>query len=110
MFTGIIEELGIVNSIDDAEFGKKISIGSSNLYDNIDIGGSLSVNGVCLTLVKKTDNNIVEKDDLNLDKNFAPCLGALKIIKDGWETEAIPEISGKDIKKIGFFAKIFGIN
>jgi len=60
--------------------------------------------------VKKTDNNIVEKDDLNLDKNFAPCLGALKIIKDGWETEAIPEISGKDIKKIGFFAKIFGIN
>jgi len=35
-------------------------------------------------------------------------LGALKIIKDGWETEAIPEIVEKNIKKIGFFAKIFG--
>jgi len=35
-------------------------------------------------------------------------LGAIKIIKDGWETEAIPKIGGKDIEKIGFFAKIFG--
>ena len=57
MFTGIIEELGTVHSIDNTKFGKKISIESSNLYNNIDIGGSLSVNGVCLTLVKKIDCN-----------------------------------------------------
>ena len=45
-----------------------------------------------------------------LEKNFASCLGALKIIKDGWETEAIPEIGGKNTEKTGFFAKIFRIN
>ena len=45
-----------------------------------------------------------------LEKNFTSCLGALKIIKDGWETEAIPKKSDKNIEKIGFFAKIFGIH
>ena len=57
--------------------------------------------------VKTIDNNNVEKDEY-LEKNFIPSLGALKIIKDGWETEAIPEISGKNIEKIGLFEKIFG--
>ena len=43
----------------------------------------------------------------DIEKNFAPSLGALKIIKDGWETEAIAEISDKDKKKISFLGKIF---
>ena len=34
--------------------------------------------------------------------------GRLKIIKDGWETEAIPKISDRNIRKIGFFNKFFG--
>ena len=59
--------------------------------------------------IKILNKNILEKDKV-LEKNFASCLGALKIIKDGWETEAIPEISGKNIEKISFFAKIFKIN
>jgi len=37
-------------------------------------------------------------------------LGAIKIIKDGWETEAIPEIIGKNTEKVGFFSKVFGIH
>ncbi len=45
----------------------------------------------------------------NNDLDFEACLGALKIIKDGWETEAIAEIKEKNIEKISFFAKIFGI-
>jgi len=59
--------------------------------------------------IKILNKNTLEKDKV-LEKNFASCLGALKIIKDGWETEAIPEISGKNIEKISFFAKIFKIN
>ena len=55
--------------------------------------------------IAKENNNQHEKD---LEKNFTSCLGALRIIKDGWETEAIPEIVNKNIKKIGFLAKIFG--
>ena len=56
---------------------------------------------------KKISQNNIENDD-DFEKNFASSLGALKIIKDGWETEAIPEIREKNIEKIGFFAKIFG--
>ena len=60
------------------------------------------------TNVKSTNKNTIEESN-DLEENFASCLGALKIIKDGWETEAIPEIGGKGVEKIGFFAKIFGI-
>ena len=56
---------------------------------------------------KKISQNNIENDN-DFEKNFAASLGALKIIKDGWETEAIPEIREKNIEKIGFFAKIFG--
>ena len=59
--------------------------------------------------VKRTDKNNMQKDE-SLEKNFSSCLGALKIIKDGWETEAIPEVGNKNIEKISFFAKIFGIH
>ena len=59
--------------------------------------------------VKKADENSVEKSE-DLEKYFASCLGALKIIKDGWETEAIPEMADKDIEKKGFFAKFFKIH
>ena len=56
---------------------------------------------------KKIDLSNIDSN-VNFEKNFVSSLGALKIIKDGWETEAIPEIVEKNIKKIGFFAKIFG--
>ena len=59
--------------------------------------------------VKKVDKNSSEKDR-DLKENFASCLGALEIIKDGWETEAIPEAVNQNIEKISFFAKIFKIN
>jgi len=57
--------------------------------------------------VSKKDKNNYEEND-NLRENFTSCLGALKIIKDGWETEAIAELREKNTEKIGFFAKIFG--
>ena len=56
--------------------------------------------------IKKISEHNDEKEK-DLEKNFASCLGALRIIKDGWETEAIPEIVGKNAKKISFLTKIF---
>ena len=56
--------------------------------------------------IKKLRENKNEKENY-LEKNFASCLGALRIIKDGWETEAIPEMVDKNIKKVGFLGKIF---
>ena len=57
--------------------------------------------------LKRIEKNNNEKDK-DFEKNFDSCLGAIEIIKDGWETEAIPETSGKAIEKIGFFSRIFG--
>tara|TARA_Y100000590_G_scaffold442327_1_gene570327 strand:- start:3290 stop:4504 length:1215 start_codon:yes stop_codon:yes gene_type:complete len=59
------------------------------------------------TRIKKISKNNEIKDK-ELVKNFSSCLGALKIIRDGWETEAIPESTLKTSKKIGFLRKIFG--
>ena len=57
---------------------------------------------------KIAENN--NEDEKDLEKNFTSCLGGLKIIKDGWETEAIPQKVDKNAKKISFFAKFFKFN
>ena len=52
------------------------------------------------------NTNVGRKNDLQ--KNFSACQGGIKIIKEGWETEAIPEMKIKSIEKVGFLRKIFG--
>ena len=73
----------------------------------------LTGEGSNLTNIKKYCQNffginttICGKD--NLEKNFSACLGGIRIIKEGWETEAIPEAKVKSIEKTGFLRKIFG--
>jgi riboflavin synthase len=46
MFTGIIEELGKVETA-----GARLSIGCSRVLSDLTIGASIAVNGVCLTAV-----------------------------------------------------------
>ena len=74
--------------------------------------------GSNLSNLEKYSSNFFESDvkklvkhnkTENKDEEFAACLGALQIIKEGWETEAIPESINKNNQKVGFFAKIFGI-
>lgn len=52
MFTGIIEELGTVNSA--VKYGKtiKLTIKASKILKDIHLGDSISVNGVCLTVTE----------------------------------------------------------
>ena len=52
-------------------------------------------------------NNRINLPQLN-NNYLDSCCGALKIIYNGWETEAIPEIVDKRDKKQGFFNKILG--
>ena len=55
MFTGIINNIGVVTSVSD----NLLSINTENkLFKNIDTGTSVSVDGVCLTLKSFEDNNI----------------------------------------------------
>ena len=58
--------------------------------------------------VKKLGKNNKKESETQSDENFASCLGALRIIKDGWETEAMPELINKNSQKMSLFAKIFG--
>ena len=60
--------------------------------------------------VKKLGKNNKRKSETQSDEDFDSCLGALKIIKDGWETEAIPETVDKNAEKISFLTKIFRSN
>jgi cell division protein FtsA len=57
--------------------------------------------------VKKIYNSNKQEDIKDLNKNFASCLGAFKILRDGWETEAIAISPNLNVKKYGFFQRIF---
>ena len=72
MFTGIIEELGSVVAL----HGKTLSIRCSLVQDDLKIGDSIAVNGVCLTIVKFSPQSIdVEVMPVTLE---ATNLGALR--------------------------------
>ena len=53
MFTGIVETLGTVIQIIPNDKGKTFIIEASDIMDDLEIGDSISVNGVCLTVTKK---------------------------------------------------------
>ena len=49
MFTGIIETVGTVTAIEGGPDGKRFTIESDLVTSDLDVGDSVSVNGVCLT-------------------------------------------------------------
>lgn len=51
MFTGIIEELGRVESLEQRGDGVRVTIGAKIVTDGTKEGDSISVNGVCLTAI-----------------------------------------------------------
>ena len=53
MFTGIVEELAQIKSIKPKSKGIRYAISAEVVVDDLKIGDSISVNGVCLTIVKR---------------------------------------------------------
>ena len=53
MFTGIVEELGTVRSIQRGAHSAVLSIGASLVLSDLKIGDSVAVNGVCLTATSR---------------------------------------------------------
>ena len=49
MFTGIIEETGILLSVKGGSSGSRLVIGADRILEDIKRGDSIAVNGVCLT-------------------------------------------------------------
>ncbi len=52
MFTGIIEEIGTVFSLRKASKSARISIIAEQIFEDMKLGDSIAVNGVCLTVAE----------------------------------------------------------
>lgn len=52
MFTGIVEEMGSVRSIDTSDGGARLVVSAVTVIDDAGIGDSIAVNGCCLTVVE----------------------------------------------------------
>ena len=55
MFAGIVEEMGAVKSLEKTLAGTRLTILAKTVMDDLPIGASISVNGACLTVVKRDD-------------------------------------------------------
>lgn len=49
MFTGIVEEIGTIQSVKRSQSSLSLEIAGSVIFDDLKIGDSVAVNGVCLT-------------------------------------------------------------
>lgn len=54
MFTGLIEDIGQISEISNEINGKLISVETNLCTDEIKIGDSISINGACQTVIKKS--------------------------------------------------------
>lgn len=72
MFTGIIEEMGIVKSIKNSA----ITIEADKIFDDLKLGDSVAVNGTCLTI--SSFSNKIFKADITLETLSRTNLGDLK--------------------------------
>ncbi len=51
MFTGLVEEVGTINSIKKGSDSSQITINAKKIIEDIKIGDSIATNGICLTVI-----------------------------------------------------------
>ena len=61
MFTGIVEEIGVIKEIKKGEKSSKLFIKANKVLNQLNIGDSIATNGVCLT-VTDLNNDSFEAD------------------------------------------------
>jgi riboflavin synthase len=57
MFTGIVEELGVVVAVEPHSDAARLTIGCEKVLDDVTHGVSIAVNGVCLTVTSFSDGH-----------------------------------------------------
>lgn len=77
MFTGLIEEIGAIQSIADKGDGAEVVVSASLVLEDVALGDSISVSGVCLTVTRFSANEFaadVMRETLNHSAaaNWAP--------------------------------------
>jgi riboflavin synthase len=77
MFTGIVEQMGIVSTLVDTTDGRRLTLKPNQPLDDLKLGDSISVNGCCLTAVDFKDGCLdVEISHETLRRTT---LGSLKV-------------------------------
>ncbi|MDP2628326.1 MAG: riboflavin synthase [Nanoarchaeota archaeon] len=77
MFTGLVEETGKLKNKLKTGDGFQLTFSAEKIFDDLEIGSSISVNGCCLTVVKKEGNTFsVDTIEETLKKTN---LGALEL-------------------------------
>ncbi len=76
MFTGIVEELGRVISLNPKHAGARLSIECSGILKDAAVGASIAVNGACVTAVEVSESGFAA--DLAPETLKRSNLGALK--------------------------------
>lgn len=77
MFTGIVEEIGELLAVKKNAQSMVLTIRAKEILDNVKIGDSIAVNGVCLT-VTALEGNLFKADVMHETMNRSS-LGKLKI-------------------------------
>ncbi|NHK28600.1 riboflavin synthase [Parvularcula flava] len=89
MFTGLVEEMGMVRSIVKTADSFTLTIGAKVVLDGVKFGDSINVNGVCLSVTDFSDDEftvglapetlkrtslgqLVEGDRINLERSATP--------------------------------------
>ena len=52
MFTGIVEEMGVLAAVEPTKKGRRFRIAADKVAGGLEIGDSVAVNGVCLTVTE----------------------------------------------------------
>ncbi|MCI5892270.1 MAG: riboflavin synthase [Clostridiales bacterium] len=76
MFTGIIEEIGELKSINRSSNSAVLTIGAKTVLEDIHLGDSIAVNGLCLTVVRFDKNSF--SADVMPESLKRSSLGSLK--------------------------------
>jgi riboflavin synthase len=76
MFTGIVGSAKIV-AIQEQENGWLLEVYAPNIFEKVTIGDSVAIDGACLSVIKKTDNNLsffvsLESIDKTIIKYYKP--------------------------------------
>jgi riboflavin synthase len=58
MFTGIVEETGVVASVEASDDSRRLQITAGKVLDNIEVGDSIAINGVCLTVTSRSSDHV----------------------------------------------------
>lgn len=77
MFTGIIEEIGLLNSTQVNSQGGKLTVAASSITSDVKLGDSIAVNGVCLTVIEFDSKSLTF--DVSRETLDRTTLGSLRI-------------------------------